>query len=54
MAFKIGGKHAISFTMVRVTLQITRRHTSQVLLQVNAEDGGDSDYHDTVVGVAVC
>ncbi|EDR01303.1 uncharacterized protein LACBIDRAFT_312229 [Laccaria bicolor S238N-H82] len=33
--FTIGGKNAISFTLV------------------NAEDGGDSDYHDTVVGVAV-
>ncbi|KAF8641300.1 hypothetical protein AX16_010079 [Volvariella volvacea WC 439] len=33
--FTIGGKKAISFTMV------------------HAEDGGDQDYHDTVVGVAV-
>ncbi|KIK66948.1 hypothetical protein GYMLUDRAFT_37989 [Collybiopsis luxurians FD-317 M1] len=26
---------------------------SKVVIQIHAEDGGDSDYHDTVVGVSV-
>ncbi|KAH9477931.1 hypothetical protein JR316_0010163 [Psilocybe cubensis] len=34
-SFQIGGKNAITFTMV------------------HAEDGGDTDFHDTVVGVSV-
>ncbi|KAH9477932.1 hypothetical protein JR316_0010164 [Psilocybe cubensis] len=50
----IGGKNAITFTMVKpVIFQQFGPIIDCSYLQINAEDGGDTDYHDTVVGVAV-